>query len=57
VPDDISQEDAHRLVLRYAVPFMRRYVAGARAAGRALVRKTKGVLLTAEPRGPAAAGS
>jgi predicted dienelactone hydrolase len=55
VAADISQEDAHRLVLRYAVPFMRRYVAGARAGKRALVRKTDGVILTAEPRGPAEA--
>jgi predicted dienelactone hydrolase len=56
VADDIAQEDAHRLVLRYAVPFMRRYLLNSRAEKRALVRKTKGVVLTAEPRGPAAAG-
>ena len=55
VPDDISQADAHRLVLRYALPFMRRYVARIPAEKRALVRKTTGVILTAEPRGPAGA--
>jgi predicted dienelactone hydrolase len=50
VAQDISQEDAHRLVLRYALPFMRRYLRGDRAAGRPLVRSVPGVVLQAEPR-------
>src|SRR5262249_47890169 len=29
VPDDIAQDAAHELILHYAVPFMRRYLAGA----------------------------
>jgi predicted dienelactone hydrolase len=49
VPGDIPQEDAHALVLRYAVPFFRRYVAGKRKAGRDLVRPVDGVVLTSEP--------
>lgn len=49
VPGDISQEDAHRLVLRYALPFIRRYLGGKRRAGRALVKQVEGVVLTSEP--------
>jgi len=49
VPTDISQDDAHGLVLHYAVPFFRRYLANARRAGRTLVRPVAGVELTAEP--------
>jgi predicted dienelactone hydrolase len=52
---DVPQDDAHRLVLHYALPFVRRYVARARAGGRVLVREIEGVQLTAEPHGPAAA--
>jgi len=55
VAGDIAQDDAHRLVLHYALPFMRRYVATARAGGRILVRPVKGVHLTADPHGPPAA--
>ena len=49
VAEDISQEDAHRLVLRYALPFARRYLHGRRGAGRALVKQVDGVVLTSEP--------
>ena len=49
VPGDISQDDAHRLILHYALPFFRRYVRGDRPAGRVLVRSIPGVVLTAEP--------
>lgn len=49
VPGDISQEDAHRLVLHYAVPFWRRYLANQKGAGRALTRPIDGVVLTSEP--------
>jgi predicted dienelactone hydrolase len=49
VPDDISQRKAHRLILRYAVPFFRRYLANARAASPALRRRVRGVKLTSEP--------
>jgi len=50
VPGDISQEDAHRLVLRYALPFFRRYLGGKRSAARTLVRPVEGVVLTSEPK-------
>lgn len=50
VPGDVSQEDAHRLILRYAVPFFRRYLRDQRAAGRQLVKQVPGVVLQAEPR-------
>jgi predicted dienelactone hydrolase len=45
VAEDIPQEDAHRLVLRYALPFAERYLKGKRAAGRALGREVPGVVL------------
>ncbi len=56
VAADISQDDAHRHVLHCALPFMRRYVANARAGRRALVREIEGVNLEAEPPGPAESG-
>jgi len=49
VPGDISQDEAHRLILHYALPFFRRYERGVRSAGHVLVRPTPGVVLTAEP--------
>jgi predicted dienelactone hydrolase len=49
VATDISQDAAHALVLRYAVPFLRRYVKGRGVAGHLLVRPVDGVRLTAEP--------
>jgi predicted dienelactone hydrolase len=49
VPGDIAQEDAHRLVLRYVVPFARRYLLGKKRAGPALARQVDGVALTADP--------
>ena len=54
VPADISQEDAHRLVLSYAVPFFRRYLlskkrAVLRAADKAITTQIDGVVLTSEP--------
>jgi predicted dienelactone hydrolase len=50
IPTDISQDDAHRLILHYALPFFRRYVRGVRSAGRVLVRPIPGVVLTSEPK-------
>jgi len=50
VPGDISQDDAHRLVLHYAVPFMRRYLAGRAVATRRLTRTVRGVTVEAAPR-------
>jgi predicted dienelactone hydrolase len=50
VPGDISQDDAHRLILRYALPFFRRYLRGDHAAGKKLLREAPGVTLLAEPR-------
>jgi predicted dienelactone hydrolase len=50
IPGDISQEDAHRLILRYAQPFFRRYLQNQRPAGRQLLKEVPGVVLTAEPR-------
>jgi predicted dienelactone hydrolase len=42
VPTDISQEDAHRLVLNYAVPFFRRYLLSKkRAVIRAPTRRSR----------------
>ena len=49
VPADISQEDAHRLVLHYALPFFRHYLAGRALPARALVQGIPGVNLQAEP--------
>lgn len=49
VPEDITQEAAHELVLHYALPFMRRYLRNDRRAARALVRPVPGVTLQAEP--------
>jgi predicted dienelactone hydrolase len=50
VPGDISQDDAHRLVLHYALPFLRRYLAGKPVPSRRLVRAVAGVTVEAEPR-------
>jgi predicted dienelactone hydrolase len=49
VPADISQDDAHALILHYAVPFVRRYVAGSHAGTRTLVKPVPGVQLQGEP--------
>jgi predicted dienelactone hydrolase len=54
IPTDISQEDAHRLVLDYGVPFFRRYLPskkrpGLRAADKVLSTQIEGVVLTAAP--------
>jgi predicted dienelactone hydrolase len=49
VAGDIRQDQAHDLVLRYALPFFRRYLDSRRSAGHALVRPVPGVDLTAEP--------
>lgn len=46
----LGQEAGNDLVLRYAVPFFRRYLKNARSASRLLGRPTDGVALTAEPR-------
>jgi len=45
-PNDIAQGDAYRLILRYAVPFFRRYLPDERQ----LVKQVPGVMVTAEPR-------
>ena len=50
VDADISQDEAHALVLHYAVPFFQRYLRNVRRAGRMLVRPIDGVELTAEPK-------
>jgi len=52
VPDDIGQDEAHRLVLRYALPFMKRYLANQKAAARKIRRPDPGVELTLEPTPP-----
>jgi predicted dienelactone hydrolase len=44
-PEAISQEEAHRLILRYAVPFLERWVKGRKPAGRQVVRPVTGVEL------------
>jgi len=49
VPTDVSQDDAHRLVLHYAVPFLRRYLTSARRTPRTLLHQVAGVVLTADP--------
>jgi predicted dienelactone hydrolase len=46
----LTQADAHALVLRYAVPFLRRYAAGRRVRTRLLTRAVDGVTVVAEPR-------
>ncbi len=50
VPGAISQEDAHRLVLRYALPFFRRYLRDQHPAGRQLLKPVTGVVLEADRR-------
>jgi len=49
-PPTLSQDDAHALVLRYAVPFLSRYLAGHRRFGRLLSTESvpAGALLTAD---------
>jgi predicted dienelactone hydrolase len=49
VPGDIDQDTAHRLVLHYALPFFRRYLAERHVPRRALARQIDGVVLTADP--------
>ena len=54
VPTDISQDEAHRLVLDYAVPFFRRYLLSSkrkvvRAADEAIATQIEGVVLTSQP--------
>ncbi|MCW5889988.1 MAG: prolyl oligopeptidase family serine peptidase [bacterium] len=46
---NVPQGEAHRLIVRYAVPFFTRYLKNGRAAGRALTKPVAGVELTAEP--------
>jgi predicted dienelactone hydrolase len=57
VPNDISQDEAHRLVLRYALPFMKRYLANQKAAARKIRRPDPGVELTLEPTPPLGEGA
>lgn len=49
VDGDIPQETAHRLVLHYAEPFVRRYLVGKRVATRKLTRQIDGVVVEAQP--------
>ena len=49
VPADITQDEAHRLVLHYALPFFRRYLAGRPRPGPVLAQPIAGVTLQAEP--------
>lgn len=44
VKEDISQETAHQLILRYAVPFLLRYGKGVKSAGKALRSQVDGVV-------------
>jgi predicted dienelactone hydrolase len=50
--DAPSQATSHRLILHYALPFMRHYVAHDRGGTAALSRKIRGVKVTAEARRP-----
>jgi predicted dienelactone hydrolase len=45
----LSQDDGHRLVLRYALPFFERYLGRKHRAGRTLEHQVDGVTLTADP--------
>jgi predicted dienelactone hydrolase len=45
----LDHAEGHRLVLRYALPFFRRYLANDRHDGRLLTKPVDGVVLTAEP--------
>ncbi|HEV7731851.1 MAG TPA: hypothetical protein VGR62_06800 [Candidatus Binatia bacterium] len=49
LPTDIPQDDAHRLIVHYAVPFFLHYLRDGRAAGKSIEKPTTGVDLTAEP--------
>lgn len=49
LPTDIPQDEAHRIILRYAVPFFMHYLKDGRAAGKAIGQQISGVELTAEP--------
>jgi len=51
-PQFLSEDEAHRLTMRYAVPFLLRYVAGRRAAATALTAHGAPdiVIVTAHPR-------
>jgi predicted dienelactone hydrolase len=44
----LTQETAHELILHYALPFLRRYLAGRRVPSRLLTRPVDGVEVTAE---------
>lgn len=48
----LAQDDGHRLVVRYALPFFRRYLKHAGNAARLLRRQVDGVVLTADARRP-----
>lgn len=52
VAADISQDQAHALALRFAVPFFLHYLANGHTALRPLVRPVAGVTLVSEPRHP-----
>jgi dienelactone hydrolase len=54
-PDDIPQALAHRLVIHFALPFLRYYLAQGHLRGPAPVRPVPPALLTAEPQGRAPA--
>lgn len=54
-PDDIPQDVAHRLVLHFALPFLRYYLAQGHVRGPAPVRPAPRTRLDAEPQGRAPA--
>jgi predicted dienelactone hydrolase len=49
VPEDIAQEEAHRLILHFAVPFFQHYLSGRPLAAHALAQPLPGVVLQAAP--------
>jgi predicted dienelactone hydrolase len=48
-PADIPTDDAHDIILHYAVPFFTKYLKSGRAAGKVITQPISGVELTAEP--------
>lgn len=55
-PEYIPQDKAHRIVLHFALPFFRYYLAQGQAQGAGLIRPVPRAKLTAEPRRTAGGG-
>jgi dienelactone hydrolase len=55
-PDYVPQDKAHRIVLHFALPFFRYYLAQGHAQGAGLIRPVPGAVLTADPRRVAGGG-